>query len=384
MEERLKHEWEQVAGSRRVVVKIGSNLLTAGGTTLDREWIAARCREVEGLIQEGRQVVIVTSGAVAAGKPRLNLGRPLLALREKQAAAAAGQGFLMRCYEEAFAELGRHVGQILLTRDDVAHRRRYLNARDTLETLLDLGLVPIVNENDTVVVVEIRFGDNDTLAALVAGLIRADLLILLSDVDGLYDANPRTHPDAQRIALVERVTPELEALAEGAGSLVGSGGMVTKLRAARKAARSGCRTVLANGFRADPIRTLFQGNPLGTLFLAEADAISSRKRWIADGLLAEGDLILDQGAVAALFSGKSLLAKGIREVAGEFDRGAALYCSTPQGERVAKGLVNYNADDLRRIIGHHSTEIASILGFFAGNEIIHRDDMVILSLQTTF
>ncbi|MBF0177975.1 MAG: glutamate 5-kinase [Magnetococcales bacterium] len=378
MEKRLRQEWQQVAGSRRVVVKIGSNLLTAGGSTLDQAWIAARCREVEALIQEGRQVVIVTSGAVAAGRPRLNLGRPLISLREKQAAAAAGQGFLMRCYEEAFASLGRHVGQILLTRDDVAHRRRYLNARDTLETLLQLGLVPIVNENDSVVVAEIRFGDNDTLAALVAGLIQADLLILLSDVDGLCDANPRFDATARRIPLVERVTPELEALAGGAGTSVGSGGMATKLRAARKAARSGCRTVLANGFRDDPIRTIFHGEPLGTLFLAESDAISSRKRWIADGLLAEGELILDQGATHALLSGRSLLAKGIRDVVGNFDRGDAVYCSTPQGEHTAKGLVNYNADDLRRIVGRHSAEFEKILGFIADEEIIHRNDMVIL------
>ncbi|MBF0153641.1 MAG: glutamate 5-kinase [Magnetococcales bacterium] len=381
MEKRLKREWGHLAASRRVVVKIGSNLLTGGGTTLDRAWITARCQEVEELIRAGRQVVIVTSGAVAAGRPRLNLGRPLLSLREKQAAAAAGQGSLMRCYEEAFAGLGRHVGQILLTRDDVAHRRRYLNARDTLETLLQLGLVPIVNENDTVVVAEIRFGDNDTLAALVAGLIRADLLVLLSDVDGLYDANPRQNPEARRIPLVERVTPEVEALAGGAGTQVGSGGMVTKLRAARKAARSGCRTLLANGFRTDPLRTIFQGEPFGTLFLAESDTISSRKRWIADGLLAEGDLILDQGAADALLAGRSLLAKGIRRIEGSFDRGAAVYCSTPQGDRFAKGLVNFNADDLRRIMGHHSTEFETILGFIANEEIIHRDDMVILTAQ---
>ncbi len=378
-EENLERAWAGVHAARRIVVKIGSNLLTGGGATLDRAWIADRCQEVEELIREGRQVVIVTSGAVAAGRSRLNLGRPLLALREKQAAAAAGQGYLMRCYEEAFATLDRHVGQILLTRDDVADRRRYLNARDTLETLLQLGLVPIVNENDSVVVAEIRFGDNDTLAALVAGLIRADLLILLSDVDGLYDANPRDNPTARPIPLVERITPEVEGYAGGVGSTVGSGGMVTKLRAARKAGRGGCLTVLASGFRPRPIRALFQGQPVGTLFLAEADAIGARKRWIADGLQAEGELLLDPGAVAALHAGRSLLAKGIRRVEGTFDRGAAVYGTSPHGTRFAKGLVNYGAEDLRRIIGHHSTEFATILGYIAGDEIIHRDDLVILT-----
>ncbi|MBF0624326.1 MAG: glutamate 5-kinase [Magnetococcales bacterium] len=377
--ELLQREWAAVGRSKRVVVKIGSNLLTSGGTGIDRDWIAARCAEVEQLLRQGRQVVVVTSGAVAAGTPLLGLNHPPVILREKQAAAAAGQGVLMRVYEEAFGSQGRHMGQILLTRDDISHRRRYLNARDTLETLLGLGLVPVVNENDTVVVAEIRFGDNDTLAAMVAGLINADLLILLSDVDGLHQADPRRDPSARPIALVEQVTPQLEGLAGGVGSKVGSGGMITKLLAARKAARAGCRTVLLSGFRDDPIGVVFGPQPLGTLFMAEADPIGSRKRWIADGLTAEGSLVLDAGAATALRQGNSLLAKGITAVEGSFDRGAAVYCRTPEGINLAKGLVNYSAGDLARIAGQHSSAFEKILGFIADDEIIHRDDLVILT-----
>ncbi|MBF0124534.1 MAG: glutamate 5-kinase [Magnetococcales bacterium] len=371
--------WQRVAQARRVIIKIGSQLLTAGQDHLQRDWIGRRCREVCLALAAGRQAVIVTSGAIAAGTARLHLGRKPLLLREKQAAAAAGQGVLMQCYEEAFIAHDRSVAQILLTREDVAHRRRYLNARDTLETLLTLGLVPIVNENDTVVVEEICFGENDTLAALVAGLIDADLLILLSDIDGLYDHDPHQHDQAQLIPLVSHITADIERLAGGSGSQVGSGGMVTKLQAARMAARSGCMTVIANGFCEAVIPRILAGQPTGTLFLSEDDAISSRKRWIAHGLRSGGDVELDDGAAAALLGGRSLLAKGIRRVQGHFDRGAAVRCLSPQGEPLARGLVNYSADELRRIAGHHSSEFEAILGFRGDDEVIHRDNLVVLT-----
>ncbi|MEO5365903.1 MAG: glutamate 5-kinase [Magnetococcus sp. WYHC-3] len=374
----VRQEWDAVTRARRIVVKIGSNLLTGGGDSLRQDWIRGRVAEVAAQVAAGRQVVVVTSGAVAAGSARLGLGRRPANLREKQAAAAAGQGVLMRHYEEAFAAHGLHVAQVLLTRDDASHRRRYLNARDTLETLLELGLVPIVNENDTVVTAEIRFGDNDTLGALVAGLVEADLLILLSDVDGLYDADPRTHPQAQPYPHVARVTPEIEALAGGTGSTVGSGGMVTKLRAARMAGRTGCRTVLASGFRDNPITLVMSGVGVGTLFSADGDPIDSRKRWIANGLKAAGSLHLDEGAAAALGRGFSLLAKGIVAVEGDFDRGEAVHCLDPLGRVLAKGLVNYQASHLRAIAGRHSRDFETILGFMGDAEIIHRNDLVML------
>ncbi|MBF0310982.1 MAG: glutamate 5-kinase [Magnetococcales bacterium] len=380
LESRLRHGWLRARQARRVVIKIGSNLLTGGGSSLRQEWIDARAGEIARLRAQGRQVVVVTSGAVAAGLPKLGLNRSPACLREKQAAAAAGQGLLMRCYAEAFAPHGIHVGQILITRDDVHHRRRYLNARDTLITLLELGLIPVVNENDTVVTLELReFSDNDRLAAMVAGLVEADMLVLLSDVDGLYSKNPRLDPKAHHLPLVERITPEIESLAGGAGSAVGKGGMVTKLAAARMAARSGCHTVLTNGFLDNPVSRIFEGegHP-GTLFLAQGNPISSRKRWIANGLAATGELVLDGGAVLALLAGKSLLAKGIVAVEGGFDRGDAVHCRSPEGRIIAKGLVHYDAEELKRIKGHHSREIRTILGSDAGEEVIHRDDLVVL------
>lgn len=379
MDELLQREWARIGNSRRIVVKIGSNLLTQGGERVRQEWIDARCAEIAALRRQGRQVIVVTSGAVAAGRPMLQLGQRPLTLREKQAAAAAGQAHLMRHYQEGFAHHGLNCAQILLTRDDVSDRTRYLNARDTFVTLLSLGLIPVVNENDTVVTLELRFGDNDTLGALVAGLVDADLLILLSDVDGLYDADPRRHPKAHPIPLVTEVTPAIEALAGGVGSAVASGGMITKLKAARKAARTGCPTILANGFADHPITRLLTGKPAGTLFLSQDDPINSRKRWIANGLPGQGGLHLDAGAACALLDGKSLLAKGIIKVTGSFERGAAVYCLTPEGVRIAKGLVNYNADNLKRIAGHHSGEFESILGFLADDEVIHRNNLVLLS-----
>jgi glutamate 5-kinase len=374
----LSEEWEKVCSSQRIVIKIGSNLLTGGKQTLRRLWIAQRVAEISALVKGGRKVVVVTSGSVAAGLPLLGLNRPPANLREKQAAASAGQGILLNCYQEAFASHGIHIGQVLLSRDDISHRRRHLNARDTLETLLNLGLVPVVNENDTVVVEQLKFGDNDTLSANIADLIGADLLVLLSDVDGLYKEDPRINPDAQLLPLVAEVTTQIEKLAGGTGSVVGSGGMVTKLRAAKMAARSGCAMVLTCGFRKNPISEVFGQNPVGTLFLPEKNPLTSYKRWIANSTVVRGELILDRGAVTALSKGKSLLAKGIVTVDGSFDRGDVVSCLDANGLRIAKGIVHYNGDDLRKIAGCHSDEFESILGFMGETAIIHRNELVML------
>ncbi|MBF0439221.1 MAG: glutamate 5-kinase [Magnetococcales bacterium] len=376
-ETRLRQEWQAVVNARRIVIKIGSNLLTGGGEGLRPEWIAARAAEIVGLMATGRRVVVVTSGAVAAGRPRLKLNRPLASVQEKQAAAAAGQGVLMRHYEEAFAALGVYVAQALLTRDDVENRQRYLNARDTLKTLLELGLVPVVNENDTVMTDELKFGDNDTLSANVADLVDADLLILLSDIDGLYDSNPRLNPDARFVPLVEQVTPEVEAMAGGVGSQVGKGGMATKIKAARMAARSGCRMVLTNGFRDHPISEVFGHEPVGTLFLGQEHHLPARKRWIVNARVGRGELFLDAGASAALLAGKSLLAKGILAVTGEFARGAVVHCQDPKGQELAKGIVNYNSSDLACIAGRHSRQFEGVLGYLGAEEVIHRDNLVL-------
>ncbi|MBF0188664.1 MAG: glutamate 5-kinase [Magnetococcales bacterium] len=375
----LKAYWQRVRDAKRVVIKIGSNLLTANGETIQEDWIASRCSEIAALIAEGRQIVVVTSGAIAAGTPRLKLGRRPRTVPEKQAAAAAGQGVLMRAYEEAFGKFDLPVAQVLLTRDDASNARRYYNARDTLTTLLDLGLVPVINENDTVVTEEIRnFGDNDTLAALVACLVDADLLLLLSDVDGLFERDPRQDPEAKPIPLVERVTAEIEQLAGGIGSAVGKGGMATKLRAAKKSARCGCPMVLANGFREGMISRIMTGDQSGTLFLSHDDPINSRRRWIVNGLPCEGTLQLDDGAVEALQSGKSLLASGIITCDGDFDRGAAIYCVGRDGKRVAKGITAYASEHLSVIVGRKSSDFEALLGFVGKDEIIHRNDLVML------
>ena len=379
----LNQEWEKVRSAQRVVIKIGSNLLTGGKNGLRRKWIARRVREMAGLIKGGRQVVVVTSGSVAAGLPLLGLDRPPANLMEKQAAAAAGQVPLLNCYQEAFSKHGINVGQVLLTRDDVDNRRRYSNARDTLDTLLSLGLVPVVNENDTVVVEQLKFGDNDTLSANIADLIGADLLILLSDVDGLYGDDPRQNPEARLIPIVEKVTPKIEKLAGGVGSTVGSGGMITKLKTAKMAARSGCHMVLTNGFRDNPIHEVFGQNSVGTLFLPEKNPLTRYKRWIANSKVVRGELVLDRGAVTALTKGKSLLARGIVTVDGRFDRGDVVNCLDPDGLCIARGIVHYNAKDLSAIAGRHSDEFESILGFIGKTAIIHRDEMVVFGMAVT-
>ena len=377
-ENRLVQAWQKMRQAKCIVVKIGSNLLTAGEQGLQQAWINARATEIAHLQQQGRKMAVVTSGSVAAGTPLLRLQHPPTTLREKQAAAAAGQTVLMRCYEAGFAAHGIHIAQVLISRDDVENRRRYLNARDTLGTLTSLGLVPVVNENDTVMVEEIKFGDNDTLSANVADLLDADLLILLSDVDGFYDADPRVNPSAQFLPLVEKITPEMETWAGGVGTSIGRGGMATKLKAAKMAARRGCHTVLLNGFQDNPISKVLAEKPVGTLFLADGDPLNAHKAWIANARWGRGEVQLDTGAVQALHAGKSLLAKGIIAVRGNFDRGDAVFCVAPSGQKIAKGAVNYHSNDLQRIKGQHSTAFESVLGFVGDAEIVHRDNLVML------
>ena len=365
-----------LAHVKRVVIKIGSGVITnSAGLDLDR--IATFCEDVQQLRQRGYEVILVSSGAVAAGKADLGIvGRPKT-IPLKQAAAAIGQSRLMRAYKDALGHHGLKAGQVLLTRDDLANRRRYLNARNTLMTLLEYGIVPIINENDTVVVDEIRFGDNDNLSAMATNLVEAQLLVILSDVDGLYDTDPRSNPGARLISDVERITPEIEAMAGIEGSDLGTGGMVTKLKAAKRATLYGAGTAIINGRTAHNLLYLFDGHELGTYFLPARDPMAARKHWIAFTKKPKGKLILDEGAQKALTErGKSLLPSGIFKLDGSFERGDAVRLCDLDGNEFAKGVTNYTSAELSRIIGRKTREIAEILGYQYGDEVIHRDNLV--------
>ncbi len=365
--------------SRRWVVKIGSALITRDGQGLDREALRHWVDQLADLLDGGHEIVLVSSGAVAEGLSRMGWQRRPSALHELQAAAAIGQMGLVQAWESCFQRRGRHTAQVLLTHDDLSNRQRYLNARGTLKVLVGLGVVPVVNENDTVANDELRFGDNDSLAALVANLIEADLMILLTDQAGLFKADPRVDPAAELVRVARADAPELDAMAgECAGSL-GRGGMFTKLRAARLAARSGTATVIAGGREPDVLRRLAQGESLGTLLTAPREPEAARKRWLAGHLRVKGRLRLDEGAVRVLRqSGSSLLAVGVREVEGSFRRGELVSCLDPEGREIARGLVNYTSDEARRIIGHPSSQIESILGYVDEEELIHRDNLVLM------
>ena len=367
----------QVAAAKRIVVKIGSSLLTDPASGLSRASIDGWCDQLVELSAEGRQSLLVSSGAVAEGVARLGWpGRPA-DLPRLQAAAAVGQMGLVQAYETAFARHGRHTAMVLLTHEDLADRRRYLNARSTLTHLLDLGVVPVVNENDTVATEEIRFGDNDTLAALVASLLAADLLVVLTDVDGLHVRDPRNSPHAERLAFAEATDPELDALA-GEGGALGRGGMVTKIRAARAAARSGAHTVIADGRRAGVLRRILNGEPEGTLLAATVLPLVARKRWIAGQMKPKGELVVDAGAAAAMRErGVSLLPVGVVAVRGDFVRGDVVRCVTESGEAVAQGLVNYSSVEAWRLAGAASDEIFGLLGYVEEPELMHRDNLVI-------
>jgi glutamate 5-kinase len=362
---------------RRVVIKIGSGVIS-NDDGLDNRIIAGIVHDVAELRRQGYEVVIVSSGAVAAGKGELGIiGRPRT-IPLKQAAAAIGQSRLMRAYKEALRPLGLTAGQVLLTRDDLANRRRYLNARNTLMTLLEYGVIPIINENDTVVVDEIRFGDNDNLSALVTNLVEAHLLVILSDVDGLFDSDPGKNPGAQLIPLVERIGSGIEAMAGDSTSLFGTGGMVTKIRAAKRASLYGVGTAIINGRTPGILVRFFAGEELGTYFLPARDRMAAKKHWIAFTKKPRGKLFVDDGARNALVSkGKSLLPSGIQGVEGGFDRGDAVRLCTLDGIEFAKGVINYTLPELLRIMGKKSSEIEGILGYKYGDEIVHRDNLVL-------
>jgi glutamate 5-kinase len=369
---------EKLAQSKRWVVKVGSSLLTAKGQGLDRQAIGEWAAQVAALRKAGREVVLVSSGAVAEGMARLGLKKRPAVLNELQAAAAVGQMGLVQAWESAFQQHGLHTAQVLLTHEDVSDRDRYLNSRGTLKALLEYGVVPVVNENDTVATDEIRLGDNDTLAALAANLIEADALVILTDQDGLFDADPRANPDAKLIAQAELSDAKLEAMAgEGRGEL-GRGGMRTKLIAARWAARSGAATVIAHGRAPGVLASLLAGTPVGTLLLPAQGVMGARKRWIAGQLQVRGRLHLDAGAAQVLREkGKSLLPVGVKRVDGDFGRGDLVACLDPEGREVARGLVNYDASEARRILGLASAKVQEALGYPGAPELVHRDNLVL-------
>ena len=368
-----------LASAKRVVVKIGSSLLTNAGAGLDRSAIDDWGRQIALLRARGVDVLVVSSGAIAEGMKRLAWAKRPHAVHELQAAAAVGQMGLVQMWESCLAERGLHTAQVLLTHEDLGDRHRYLNARTTLKTLLALGVVPVINENDTVVVDEIRFGDNDTLAALVTNLIEADALVILTDQKGLYSADPRKSSDAKFIERAIAGDTSLEAIAGGAGSHLGSGGMITKVLAAKRAARSGAHTVIAWGREADVLVRLFAGEAIGTLLVAQTAPVAARKQWLADHLKPLGRITLDAGAVKALTrDGKSLLAIGATAVQGAFDRGEVVSVLAPDGREIARGLVNYGAADTAKILRRPTAEIEAILGYVAEPELIHRDNLVVL------
>jgi glutamate 5-kinase len=368
-----------VAGAKRLVVKVGSSLVTDDGRGLDRAALARWAQQIAALRLQGREVLLVSSGAIAEGLQRLGWKRRPHALHELQAAAAVGQMGLIEVYESCFREHGLLASQILLTHEDLSDRKRYLNARSTLRTLLALNVIPVINENDTVASDEIRFGDNDTLAALVTNLIEADALVILTDQAGLYDRDPRKYPDARLVTEGRAGDPALEAMAGGAGSSIALGGMLTKVLAAKRAARSGAHTVIASGRESDVLLKLAAGTALGTALVAERATLAARKQWLADHLQVRGQLVLDAGAARALTAqGKSLLAIGVTEAIGDFERGEAVGCLDEARREIARGLVNYSAVETRRILRTPSADIEAKLGYVGEPELIHRDNLVLL------
>lgn len=369
---------QKISQTRRWVVKIGSSLVTADGRGLDVAAMRAWAEQMVALRQRGVEVVLVSSGAVAEGMKRLGWARRPSAVHELQAAAAVGQMGLVQAYESCFQTHGMHTAQILLTHDDLSNRKRYLNARSTLRTLLELGVVPVINENDTVATDEIRVGDNDTLAALVANLVEAGLLVILTDQAGMFDADPRHNPDAQLIHEAQAGDPRLEAMAGGGGAL-GRGGMLTKVQAVARAARSGAATLIVSGRESQVLERVAQGEQLGTLLTPPQEPVAARKQWLAGHLQLRGRLLLDAGAAKVLReSGKSLLAVGVAGVEGDFMRGEMVACIDPAGKEIARGLVNYGATEARKIMGKPSDQIEKLLGYVDETELIHRDNLVLV------
>jgi glutamate 5-kinase len=364
--------------SRRWVIKIGSSLLTNDGQGLDRQAISVWVEQIAALAKRGHEVVLVSSGAVAAGMHRLGWKERPTAIHEQQAAAAVGQMGLIQTYEVAFQKFNLHTAQVLLDHDDLSNRQRYLNARSTLKTLTGLGVIPIVNENDTVVTDEIRFGDNDTLGALVANLMDADSLVILTDQHGMFDCDPRKNALAKIIAERPAGDMSLDTMA-GSGGALGRGGMLSKVRAARLAARSGTSTVIVGGRIDNVITRVADGEILGTLLYASQEPQAARKRWLAGQLQSRGVFVLDDGAVRVLREqGKSLLPVGVKDVLGHFTRGEMIVCRDPQGNDVAHGLTNYGSDDARKIAGRPSSQIQTLLGYKDYDELVHRDNLVLV------
>lgn len=364
---------------KRIVIKIGSNILSNDFGELDTNIVGNIAGHVSYIAFRGYEVVIVSSGAVLAGMKKLGLKSKPKDIRLKQAAAAIGQSSLMWAYEKAFAEFQHKVAQILLTREDFSDRKKYINSKNTITTLLSYGIIPVINENDTIATDEIKFGDNDNLAALVSILIEAEKLLILSDVDGLYDKDPRINSQARLISYVDEINPDIENISGGSGSSVGTGGMYSKVLAAKKATSHGIAVTIVNGKKPELLRLIIEGKETGTFFKPLRTIRSQRKGWIAYSSRSRGSLSLDEGAVKAITRmGKSLLPSGVTAIDGKFDVGDSVNCLNPQGERVAKGLINYSSSDMKKIIGRRTSEIEGVLGFKYSDEIIHRDNMVIL------
>lgn len=370
----MRPEWRS---AKRIVVKIGSALLADVETgKLNREWLTSLIEDIAELKKQGKEVILVSSGAIALGRRSLDLPAGPLKLQEGQAAAAVGQIALAHAYEEIFKSFGIVTAQILLTIGDTELRRRYLNARSTIQTLLKLNAVPVVNENDTVATTEIRYGDNDRLAARVASMVSADCLILLSDIDGLYTAPPGSNVNAELIPVVEQITPEIEAMAGDAGTALSRGGMVTKVMAAKIAVGSGTHMVITTGRVMNPLRQWQDGGP-STWFLSNATPVTARKKWIAGSLVPKGTLVIDKGAARALANGKSLLPAGVVKIEGDFDRGDSVIIYDEQQNELGRGLVAYSTVEARALLGQQSDQIIIRLGYEGRSELIHRDDMAL-------
>lgn len=366
--------------NKRIVIKIGSSIIASHEKGLREERMAEIAEEVSILRSEGHEIFLVSSGAILCGMEKLGLTRRPKTIPLKQGAAAVGQSRLMWAYEKHFEKFQINVAQVLLTREDIADRKRFINARNTLMTLLEHGILPIINENDTVTVDEIKLGDNDHLAAQITHLVDASLLVILSDVDGLFTADPRKNPEAVLIPLIEEITPEIERIAGEPGAISGTGGMATKVQAAKSVAAYGVTTLIVNGTAAGLMQRAFQGESIGTLFLPKPVRLTSKKHWIAHSLKVKGEVVLDAGAVEAILKkGKSLLASGIREITGKFEVGDAIRCLTSEGKEIAKGLTNYSASEMILIKGIHSSQIEKKLGYKSTDEVIHRDNLVILN-----
>lgn len=371
---------EALKKAKRIVVKVGTSTITYANGKRNFSQIDRLARELSDLQNQGKEMILVSSGAVAVGVDRLGLPAKPSTIPGKQACAAVGQGVLMHTYEKLFADYGQIVAQVLITRTEAIDRHRYTNCRNTFMTLLQQGVIPIVNENDVVALDELKIGDNDNMSALVAGIVDADLVIILSDIDGLYTANPATHPEATLVHTVQEITPEVEASAGGVGSSRGTGGMATKIQAAKAATNSGIQLVIASGTEKNAIPRILQGEEIGTLFVSRENRLQFRKRWLAFGAKIQGSIVVDDGCARAIrkAGGCSILPAGIYQVVGDFQTGSTVSVIDKEGHELARGLVHYTASELERIKGCKSSDIEGILGHKNYDEVIHRDDLVIL------